>query len=134
MPVPPSSSSGSVRKRQETAPPLLEGLFCCGWLGLPGIDDREDRCREGADVGVDAFRRSRALGVADVLVELRQQRFRLVAVPRSMLDEGGDALHLGGQLLLVGERRADLRLDLLVGVPNVAGDSAVVEHTHVGWF
>jgi hypothetical protein len=134
MPDQPSSSSGSVRKRQKTAPPVLEELFSCGWLGLPGIDDREDRCREGADVGVDAFRRSRALGIADVLVELRQQRFWLVAVPRSMLDEGDDALHLGGQLLLVGKRCADLRLDLLVGIPDVAGDSTVVEHTHVGWF
>jgi hypothetical protein len=85
-------------------------------------------------VGVDAFCRSRTLCVADVLVELRQQRFGSVAVPRSMLDEGNDALHLGGQLLLVGERCADLRLDLLVGIPDVAGDSAVVEHTHVGWF
>jgi hypothetical protein len=123
----PSSSSGSVRKPQKTASPVLEGLFCFDWLGLPGIDDREDRCREGADVGVDAFRRSCALGVADVLVELRQQRFRLVAMPRSMLDEGDDALHLSGQLLLVGERCADLRLDLLVGIPDVASDSAVVE-------
>jgi hypothetical protein len=78
-------------------------------------------------VGVDAFRRSRAFGVADVLVELCQQRFRLVAVPRSMLDEGNDAFHLGGQLLLVGKRCADLRLDLLVGIPDVTGDFAVVE-------
>jgi hypothetical protein len=85
-------------------------------------------------VGVDAFCRSRTLGVADVLVELRQQRFWLVAVPRSVLDEGNDALHFGGQLLLVGERRADLCLNLLVGIPDVASDSAVVEHTHVGWF
>jgi hypothetical protein len=73
----------------------------------------------------------RAGGVLRQLFDERPYRGAL-CVPRSAVDELDDALHLGGQLSLIGKRRTDLLLNVLIGVPNVGDDVARAEAEHRG--